>query len=294
VNLERVAAAPISWGVCEVPGWGHQLAPLRYLQEVGELGLHATELGPRGFLPEDPYECAALLHQHGLRLVGGFVPAVLHEPAIRVEQLAAVEASARTLQGGGAHVLVLAAATGLEAWDRTISLDATAWKALASGIGAVEEIADRHGLVVALHPHYGTVVQTAQQVERLLEASDVNLCIDTGHLMVGGADPVEVTRASSGRVRHVHLKDVDPALAARVLSGEVAYPEAVRQGIYCPLGRGGAGIAEIVTLLEGAGYLGWYVLEQDVMLDAEPPLARGPVSDVAASLAFLHGLESPA
>ena len=288
--LERVAGAPITWGVCEVPAWGHQITPERYLREAGAVGLHATELGPRGFLPEDPAACAALLAQYGFRLVGGFVPAVLHEPAVRDAELAGVEASARTLAGGGAEVLVLATATGMPQWDRTIDLDSDGWRRLGEGIEAVEEIAGKHDLQVALHPHYGTVVQTAQQLERLLESSPVGLCVDTGHLMVGGADPLGVVRAVADRVRHVHLKDVYPDLAARVHAGEVSYPDAVRQGIYRPLGEGAAHIADVVTQLEVSGYDGWYVLEQDVMLEDEPAPGGGPLDAARSSKRFLEDL----
>src|ERR687895_2504225 len=78
--MTRVAGAPISWGVCEVPGWGHQLAPDRVLAEMRQLGLAATEFGPDGFLPADPDHRAALLESYDLRAVGGFVPVVLHDP----------------------------------------------------------------------------------------------------------------------------------------------------------------------------------------------------------------------
>ena len=74
----RIAGAPISWGVCEAPGWGHQMDPERVLGEVAELGLPAVEAGPDGFLPREPAEALRLLSEHGVRLVGGFVPVVVH------------------------------------------------------------------------------------------------------------------------------------------------------------------------------------------------------------------------
>jgi inosose dehydratase len=111
-----------------------------------------------------------------------------------------------------------------------------------------------------------------------------------GHLAVGGADPLAIARQAGLRVRHVHLKDVDAALAARVRAGEVGYQEAVRAGLYTPLGRGAARIAEIVRLLEDAGYPGWYVLEHDVVLEAAPEADLGPVRDAARSLEFLRSL----
>jgi inosose dehydratase len=88
----------------------------------------------------------------------------------------------------------------------------------------------------------------------------------------------------------VHLKDVDAALAARVRSGELTYTEAVRRGMYVPLGQGDADIASVVTTLERAGYAGWYVLEQDIVLTGEPAPGEGPARDLAAGIAFLSGL----
>jgi len=105
----RVAGAPISWGVCEVPGWGYQLPADRVLAEMRAVGLMATEFGPEGYLPSDPGQRSALLAEHGLSAAGGFVPVVLHEPAI--DPLAAVDRALDAFAGGH-PVLVLAAATG--------------------------------------------------------------------------------------------------------------------------------------------------------------------------------------
>jgi inosose dehydratase len=150
--------------------------------------------------------------------------------------------------------------------------------------------ARRHGLDLALHPHHGTVIENAAHVDRVLAGSRVELCLDLGHLAVAGADALAVARRANGRVGHVHLKDVDAALADRVRKGEIGYHAAVRAGLYRPLGQGGSRIRETVSHLEASGYSGWYVLEQDVVLEAEPEAGSGPVGDVARSLAFLQGL----
>ena len=108
--------------------------------------------------------------------------------------------------------------------------------------------------------------------------------------MIGGNDPVELARRAGDRVCLVHLKDVDGPLAARVLSGDLTYSDAVRLGLYVPLGAGSVDVAEFVEVLERAGYDGWYVLEQDAMLDAEPPEAGRPVGDVRAEPGFLRSV----
>jgi inosose dehydratase len=280
----RLAGAPISWGVCEVPGWGHQMAPDRVLREMREVGLVATELGPPGYLPTDADALARLLAAHDLRLAAGFVAAVLHLPERREGALAQLESVAGLIASAGAGVLVVAAAAAGDGYDRREELDAAGWEALAEGLDRAEEVAARHGLALALHPHVGTVVERPEEVLRFLEVSGAGLCLDTGHLFIGGSEPLRVAVAAGARVRHVHLKDVDATLAGRVRRGELAYGRAVRSGLFRPLGDGQVDVAALVRRLDAGGYGGWYVLEQDVALGAEPEAREGPVADVARSV----------
>ena len=266
----KLAGAPITWGVSEVPGWGRQLERDRVLSEIAQAGFRATELGPPGFLPADPAAVRACLAAHGLELVGGFVTAVLHRDDIQAGELAAVDASARTLAGAGAGVLVLAANADAPGYETgSPGLDPGEWEALRRGISRAEEIGRSHGIVVALHPHFGTLVQDEEQIDRVMTTTAVSLCLDTGHLAVAGVDPLAIARAADGRVAHVHLKDVDAATAARVRAGEIGYREAVRSGLYRPLGEGDIDLAELLRLLDTAGYGGWYVVEQDAVIDAD-------------------------
>lgn len=290
IPTDRIAGAPITWGVCEVPGWGHQLPPGRVLSEMAALGLTATELGPDGFLPDEPGGIRAVLDRHGLELVAGFVPVVLHREGILGEQLTVVERRAASLSGAGADVLVLAADSEAAGYEDRPALTDGQWEVLLSALDRAEALVSGHGLEVVLHPHYGTVVEGPGEVDRVLADSSIGLCIDTGHLLVGGADPVEVTRVAADRVRHVHLKDVDAGLAARVAAGQVGYRQAVTDGLYRVLGDGDVDVTAIIRLLEGAGYQGWYVLEQDVVLEKAPDPGSGPSRDAAASLAYLHRL----
>jgi inosose dehydratase len=287
--LERVAGAPISWGVCEVPGWGVQLAPDRVLAEMREVGLVATEFGPDGFLPADPVAKVGVLNSHGLRAVGGFVPVVLHDPAR--DPLPGVDAALNAFLAAGATTLVLAAATGLDGYDERPTLDRDAWKLLLHNLDRVTSQARERGVTATLHPHVGTLVERADEVDRVLADSGIGLCLDTGHLLIGGTDPVRLVREVPDRIVHVHLKDVDEAWALRVRAGELGYQDAVRQGMYRPLGRGDVDVAAIVAGLESAGYRGWYVMEQDTILTTESPAGEGPVADVRASIDYLRGLE---
>ena len=285
----KLAAAPISWGVCEVPDWGLQLAPDRVLADMRALGVRATEAGPPGFLPADPAASRALLDSCGLHLVGGFVTAVLHESARRADELASVKRQAHWLAAGGAELVVLAPALPQTGYSGAAEIPDAAWPTLFEGIDRVVEIAHSVGLGVTVHPHWGTAIERPRHIERFLQETAHALCLDTGHIALGGADPLEVAREAGPRVRHVHLKDVDGALAARVREGSVSYNDAVRAGLFRPLGEGAARIQDVLGELRKAGYAGWYVLEQDVMLDREP--APGPPEWVTRSAAYArkHG-----
>jgi inosose dehydratase len=284
----RVAGAPISWGVIEVPDWGYQMGVDRVLREAASVGLDAMEAGPEGFLPQDPDEMSRILASHGLGLVGGFVPAVLHRADVREAELASVEQRAEVFSAAGADVLVLAAFTGLEDYGEDVELDDKAWKELFESISRVEEIASRYDIAVALHPHYGTVIERDDQLRRYLEGCDTGLCLDTGHLVIGGSDPVEIAEQAVDRVNHVHLKDVDRDLARRLATRELGFKEAVQQGVFRPLGDGDADLGRLLHLLEKAQYRGWYVLEQDIVVDTEPQEGEGAVAEVRKSLEFLE------
>jgi inosose dehydratase len=282
----RVAGAPISWGVCEVPGWGHQMTAERVLSEMRAAGLGATELGPQGFLPSAG--ARELLEKNGLQLAAGFVSAVLHDEVDLRDGLDAVGASADLIADLGGRVLVLAAATSGEGYEAAERLDHEGWSALGRGIERVVALAGDRGLGVALHPHRGTVVERPTDIQRLLEISEVGLCLDTGHVLVGGGDPLELAREAAPRVVHVHLKDVSAPVAEQVAAGRLGYRDAVRAGLYRPLGDGDLDVTAVVRELEQSGYAGWYVLEHDEVLDREPKEASGPIHDVRRSLAFLE------
>ncbi|WP_424536263.1 TIM barrel protein [Sphaerisporangium viridialbum] len=288
----RIAAAPISWGVCEVPGWGHQLGRDRVLGEMRALGLTATELGPDGFLPPSPEHRRTLLESYGLSGIGGFVPVVLHDPAY--DPVPEAQATLRAFAEGDVGTVVLAAATGADGYDERPVLDAEGWKTLLANLGRVMEAAERFERAVTLHPHVGTMIETRDEVDRVLDGSEMPLCLDTGHLLIGGTDPLDLVSRAAARVAHVHLKDVDATLAEQVRAGGLTYTDAVRAGVYRPLGRGDVDVAGIVTRLGDAGYQGWYVMEQDVVLDGEPASGEGPQAAVRESLAYLSALSRPA
>ena len=293
----RIAGAPISWGVCEVPGWGYQLPVELVLAEMAAAGLAAAEFGPDGFLPDAGSDRAAALARHGMTAVGGFVPVVAHVTELDPAEFTPLF---RSFVEAGAGVVVFAAVSGQDGYDARPVLDDHAWTLLGMNLERLSEVAHEHGLLATLHPHVGTVVERPQEIDIILASSNIGLCLDTGHCLAGGGDPLALTKVATSRIKHVHLKDVDAAMAAQVRAGELTYTDAVRTGMYRPLGAGDARVAEIIETLEAAGYQGWYVLEQDRILptpagsrDAADAEAAGAIrADVNASLAHLRAAVS--
>jgi inosose dehydratase len=231
---------------------------------MAQLGLTATELGPQGWLHGD---------LHGLEVIGGFVPVV-------VGDLSAAEHV-------DAEVFVAALVQDLE-WSDPTPLDDEGWRRAGAYL---RELADRvaeRGPRLVLHPHVGTLCETAQDVEHALAHTDVPFCFDTGHLLIGGVDPVQFVREHADRIGHVHLKDVDAGLAEQVRRKELSLVGATQAGLFRPLGDGDARIDEVVRLLDAHGYERWLVLEQDVAITGtEPPVDGGPALDVQRSIEFL-------
>jgi len=285
--VHRIAGAPISWGVCEVPGWGYQLPTDLVLSQMSEIGLSATELGPDGFLPADPAELAKTLAAHDLHAVGGFTPFVLHrgdlDPMIELDRLLPGFLAAK------AGVMVLSADSGRPGYDSRPDLDEAGWRRLLHNLDRVAARAAEHGIRAVLHPHVGTMVETGAEVQRVLDGSAISLCLDTGHLLIGGTDPAVLAGQVPDRIAHTHFKDVDLAYARKVRAGRLTYTEAVRAGMYRPLGTGDVDIAAIVAHLRGNGYDGWYTLEQDTIL-TEAPAGIGPAADVRTSVDYLRSL----
>lgn len=288
--LDRVAGAPITWGVDGSPGWGHLMDPDRVLAEMVEVGLKATELGPDGYLGSDTAAVTARLDRHGLELVGGFIPVVLYEAELAAGQLAYFERAASTLAAAGAGIAVVGPDSTLPGYDTPVNLDEAEWDTLFDRLEDLAALAGRCGVTAAVHPHWGMAIAGQAEVDRLIERSDIGICLDTGHLALAEVDIEDVIARAGERIHHVHLKDLDLEFAVRVRDGQVGFRQAVIEGMFKPLGEGAVDIEGTVLRLERSGFQGWYVLEQDVALESDPPAGTGPIEDARRSIDFLRRL----
>ena len=289
---ERLAAAPITWGVCEVPGWGYQLSPDEVLADMAALGFTHTEFGSVGFLPTDGHELAAVLRRHGLSLLGGFVAVVLHDPDRIDAEMARVADVMTQMASAGGTWFVSCPVFDHDDWQRP-QLDQAQWNRIFQGLAAIDDTAARFGMQQAFHPHVGALIQDDAETRAVLEHTDTRLVLDTAHLTLGGSDPAALVRSHSDRIGLVHLKDVDAAAAERLRRGDITLMRAVQQGLFPPLGHGTVPLAKIIGALEQARPGLWYVLEQDAALNGPDAadverLRRG----VAQSLDFVQDFDA--
>jgi inosose dehydratase len=273
-----------------VPGWGHQLDPDRVLSEAAAVGEGAIEAGPPGFLPDRSDLAKPILKRHRLRVVAGPVRAILHHHDIVGPELAQLDGHASWLAALGAETLVLSAMPRREAGDaHGIVLSSMGWAHLLHLVGSVQHVCSRHKLRLAVQPRYGSMIQGPADIERLLVGSEAALCVDVGHLVLVGADPVEVLELAAGRIQHVHLNDIDQSLALQVREHGLDYAEAVSHKLFKPLGTGDASVDRVVETLRRTGYPGWYTLDEDTRL---PSAEDRPLGVISRSLQHLRQLLS--
>lgn len=290
--MERMATAPISWGICEVPGWGVQLPVDRVLSEMRDMGFPATELGSDGYLPTEPSELRSALAHHNLELLAAFIPAVVHDPAQADETLSRMTEAAELLQSAGARYFNTAAVTSWD-WEPRAPLTDDQWSHTMEMFARIEEITNAHGLRQVLHEHVGTIVETREEIQRVVDESSILFVLDTAHFAVGGFDPLEFVEDHADRVGLVHIKDCNLAVAERLNRGELSLMQAVQAGIFPPVGQGDLQIDTVITSLERQGYRDWYVLEQDIAITGEEPAdGEGPIKEIGISLEYLNGLQT--
>jgi inosose dehydratase len=295
MNL-KLGQCPVSWGV-EVADDPTNVSWQTYLDEAAEAGYHGVELGPLGYLPTDPSVLLPELEARGLQLCAGYVMEPLADPAALARTSTRTRETAAILAAAGAEVLVViddmyparASVAGRSAVAER--LDEQAFEGLVESAQAVARIAkEEFGLVAAFHHHVGTYVEFRDEVDRFFAATDpslIDVCVDSGHAAYAGIDPIELFDAHADRVRYLHLKDVDPAVLARVAPDGLSFDDAVAAGMFCPLGRGAVDYPRLFERMEAATYQGWVSVEQDRMPKREEPARDSFVDDARASFRYV-------
>jgi inosose dehydratase len=292
----KLASAPCTWGVWERTVDRDDLIPpdlmLRTVQELGYTGI---ELGPPGYLGAEPEAVLATLEPYGLELVGAFAPIrIADEDGFR-EDLDFVDRTVAVLAATGARGPIVLAADENETRLRVAgrpdaraatSLTGDRLKAAAERVEQAAERARSAGVTAAFHPHTATYIEGPDEVAAFLDATDpglVHIAFDTGHCIVGGGDPVAFVQQSGDRIAHLHLKDVDPRVLARVRSQEWTVEEAWEHGLFCEFGTGAVDFPAVLAAL--GDFAGWGVVEQDrvaVQVDDLPAVRAVEERNLAA------------
>jgi inosose dehydratase len=291
----RTSNAPVSWGMSYV---GQPGAPpwRNVLREIAAAGYRFTELGPLGFYPEDPKAFGDALAENGLTLVAGHVFEPMHDPRKRDQSIEGARGVLKMIAPNGARRLVvidfITRERSLAAGRPDIAprLESGDWRRMMEVITEIATIArDEYGVTAVLHPHAATNIENRDETDRAmddLDASLVKLCVDTGHSAYAGVDPVDLVKTYGERTQHLHFKDVDPAVRARVVREGIDFDSAVGLGVFCRLGKGMVDFPAFRAALERAGYDGAGTVEQDV----EPNATLDPVADAVGSLAYLKSV----
>ncbi|MFI7697461.1 TIM barrel protein [Nonomuraea sp. NPDC049480] len=260
-----VANAPVSFGVFGLTDVPPPLSADEMVHAVSGAGYEGIDLGPIGYLSMD--------RLGGLLLAGGWADLRYGDAEEFERGLPALEATLDVFAAAPAAPFpprpTLGCSGSPERFARpggsVPGLTASAWPSYAA---RVQEAANRcrdRGFEPAFHHHLGTYVETPQDVERLLELTDVPLCLDTGHLLLAGGDPVAALRAWAGRIGHVHVKDGDTAILAQALADGADLHELMGRGGFARLGEGELDLPAVVGTLDEIGYAGWVVIEQDTL-----------------------------
>jgi inosose dehydratase len=270
----RLASAPCTWGVWErTVDRDDLIPPERMLDAVADLGYTGIELGPPGYFGSDAGSVTSALERYGLELVGAFAPLRIGDAEGFEEDLDFLDRTIEILAATGARgPVVLAAdeneirlaAAGRPEATRETGLKGDDFRRAAERVERAAQRAADRGVPAAFHPHTATYIESPAEVAALLEATDpalVKIAFDTGHTLVGGGDPVELARTARDRISHLHLKDVDAGLLAKVRSRELSVEAAWDAGLFCPFGQGAVDFAAVLAELDG--FDGWGVVEQD-------------------------------
>ena len=291
----RIGNAPCSWGIefasdPSYPAWE------AVLDQCAGAGYKGIELGPVGYMPEDPAILGPALAQRELELIGGVVFRPFHDADAWEDVMDGSVRTCKALAAHGAKHLVLIdsisprrAPTAGRASEAE-QMDKAEWTAYRDRIATIAKMgAEEYGLTVGIHAHAGGFMDFEPELERLLDEVDekiLKICFDTGHHSYAGFDPVAFMKRHIDRISYMHFKDIDPVVKADVVAKRTDFYKACGQGIFCNLGKGDVDFPAVRQILLDAGFEGWCTVEQD----CDPSVPGTPLEDARENREFLQSI----
>lgn len=277
MSAVQVANAPVSFGVFELTGGQGDLPdPIALLDAVADAGYTGIDLGPVGYLGDET-QLPRRLEERGLGLAGAWVALRLgardgfDQDLTELDRVLDVLDAARETVPGHPPRPTLADAGSPErranpggGVDRPdLRLDTGGWQRLADRLATATNRCRERGYEPTFHHHACTYVEAPDEIDDLLTYSEVGLCLDTGHVALGGGDPVVALHRWADRINHVHLKDVRLDVLRQVIDEQAGMRAVWQRGAFCELGTGDADVGAVLAVLSDIGYEGWLVVEQD-------------------------------
>ncbi len=281
----KVANAPCSWGVLEFDLDGEAAGYAKVLDEMVQSGYVGTEFGDWGFMPTDPDVLRQELEKRNLAMLGAFVPVQLINPDAHQDGASTAIKTAKLLAAVNETPFIVLADDNGTVENRTKKagriqpedgLNDEEWKVFAKGAELVAMmVKEETGVRTVFHHHCGGYIETPSEVERLLALTNpelLGLCFDTGHFEYGGGNALEGLKSYTDRIWHVHFKDCHPGIANQIRNNQQDYFEAVKNGVFCELGKGSVNFPAVLSELKKQGYQDWIVVEQDVLPGMGTPI----------------------
>lgn len=266
----KLGIAPIAWTNDDMPDLGAENTFEQCVSEMALAGFTGCEVGNK--YPKDPAVLKAALDLRGLTIANQwFSSFVLSKPMEEVEkdfiaQCKFLKAVGADTIGASEQSYSIQGQMHTPVFECKYVMVQKEWERFAKGMNRLGEIADSMGIKLVYHHHMGTVVQTAAEIDNMMDMTDpdkFSLLFDSGHLAYCGEDYVEVLKKHVKRVKHVHLKDIRPDVVKKVKDEKLSFLQGVRAGAFTVPGDGCIDFAPIFDILDAAGYKGWMIVEAE-------------------------------
>jgi len=276
----KIGVSPIAWSNDDFPELGGDTTLEQSLKEANEIGFSGIESG--GKFPKEANELIPKLEKENLKLCSGWYGANLLKNTVK-DELLLMKNQLDLFKLCNAPCMVFAEVSGSIQAQKKIPLSkrpilkSDEWKSFYNKINEVGKYMEDYGVPLAYHHHMGTVVQSQEDTERLIDntSSSVKLLIDTGHMMFAGGDLVKVAKDYSSRLHHIHCKDIRKNVLEKSLKNDLSFIDAFFAGTFTVPGDGCIDYKIFLKLLKDLNYKGWLVIEAEQDPKKANPLEYG-------------------